>query len=166
MNQKLDVNFYALWEVFLHISPYQIFFFPKLALFLVYYSFIYLLFFRSEQLFPQAEKNVIYVLPRFYLQKIILHNRKERDRQMSFCCAVSCEIMDSVCGNRNLNRSHKTLCEFSHIMVWSVLWHLKCRNSHKNTCLKMVIGLQVKLEYEHSQGTILGVWNTTEVVRK
>lgn len=46
----------------------------------------------------------------------------------------------------------------SHIVAWLVLWYLKLRNSHKNTWEKMGIGLQVKLEYEHSQGTILDVW--------
>lgn len=32
------------------------------------------------------------------------------------------------------------------------------RDSNKKTCEKMGMGLQVKLEYEQSQGTILGVW--------
>lgn len=48
---------------------------------------------------------------------------KKRGMGKWFSCHA--EIMDSVCRNRNLYINHKNQCEFSHIMVQSVLWHLK-----------------------------------------
>lgn len=118
------------------LPPYFVFLphlFSNFLAFLIYYlsffSVCYSLL--ANETCVQWEKDVTYVLASFYLHEIVIKKKEKRwGGQMLFL----------------LYRNVRIQCKFLQVTVWSVPQQLKWRKSHKNTCEKTGMDLQVKQE--------------------
>lgn len=105
--------------------------------FLIYYLSFFSVrcFLLANETCVQWEKDVTYVLAWFYLHEIMLHKRNKPKKKRWGGQMLSL-----------LYRNVRTQCKFLQITVWSVPQQLKWRKSHKNTCERTGVNLQVKQE--------------------